>query len=99
MDLNGMVKDFTEEDLIIVLVGTKDLHHNEPAQLTVSQGTRSLFSLKQNTNILVNNVPYRWQKNWTLFHEDINSILTRAHFTKHGPHYNQHGKELIADFF
>lgn len=45
-----------ENDFIIVLAASNDVHHNEPAQLTVTQGIRYSFSLDRETNILVNQV-------------------------------------------
>lgn len=31
-----------------------------------------------------------------LFYGDVNSMLTRSHFTRHGLHYNKMGKKLLA---
>lgn len=55
-----LLKDFDENDFIIVLAGSNDVHNNEPAQLTVThtQGIRHLCSLGRETNILVNHILY-----------------------------------------
>lgn len=118
----NMVRDFGEEDFIILLAGTNDLHPREPAQLTVAQGIHLLLSWKLKTNILFNSVPYRYDhpsRNNNIFftnctlsktikdykgglnihYEDVNAVLTRSDFTRHGLHYSQRGKQRLAGFF
>lgn len=116
-----LLQVFDENDFIIALAGSNDVHHNEYAQLTVTQGTRHLLSLDRETNILVNHIPYQYNNNPMLndrisfctkliskmVHdylgnlnvscEDINSVLQRSHFMKHGLHYSRRGKQFLGD--
>jgi hypothetical protein len=59
-DGSSLIKDFTNEDYVILLAGTNDAHYNEPALITVPQGINSLLSLKSNTNVLINSIPFRY---------------------------------------
>lgn len=116
------VRDYTHNDFIIVLAGSNDLDYNQPAQLTVSMGIKSLLSLNLDTNIIINSIPFRYDnpslndnidflnqtvfksvRNYkgdlNLFFNDVNAILTRSHFTRHGLHYNRRGKRLLAQHF
>lgn len=54
----GFVKDFAEEDFIIVLAGTNDVHPNEPAQLTIAKRLNMLFLLDKRTNVFLSHIPY-----------------------------------------
>lgn len=56
----GFAKNFTAHDAIIVLAGSNDVNLNEPAQLTITQGIKSILSTNQTTNILINQIPYRY---------------------------------------
>lgn len=75
----GLVKDFTENDCVIILAGTNDLHRDEPFQLTLDQGMRCLTEVDLRTNVLVCGVPYR--HDYPVLNDNIcyaNSYLSRA---------------------
>lgn len=118
----SFVKDLTDKDFVIILAGSNDAHRNEPTQLTIAQGLKSLFSIKNNTNILVNSIPYRhddtslnnrifftnhiiskmigeYKGGLNISYGDINSVLRRSHFTKHGLHYSRLGKAFLGRHF
>ncbi|XP_039282942.1 uncharacterized protein LOC111046414 [Nilaparvata lugens] len=73
------VKDFTKDDVIVILAGTNDFHVDEPHQLTVFQGINALLKLRLKSKIVVCSVPYRYD-NLSL-NENIlfsNSYLSRV---------------------
>lgn len=57
---NGLklLEGFTDQDFVILLAVSNDAHKYKPIQLTISQGLKSLFSIKVKTNILINSIPY-----------------------------------------
>lgn len=113
------VKDFQRGDTVILLAGSNDVHLHEPAQLTVTQGIKSLLSLDLEMNVILNLIPYRYDNpslndrisfcngiitnlvhdyngKLNIFCDDINLVLGRSHFTRHGLHLNRQGKRRLG---
>lgn len=117
-----LFKDFSMKDYVICMAGTNDLGKHEPSQLSVHTGLVELLSVKVKTNIIINELPYRYDacelndniyflnqkiKSLVKSHRgysrvslcSTNDILRRNHFTKHGLHFNKHGKRTIGNFY
>ncbi|RZF37856.1 hypothetical protein LSTR_LSTR016037, partial [Laodelphax striatellus] len=72
------VRDFSVDDVIVILAGTNDVHLYEPYQLTLLQGMDALFDLNLNTNIVVCGCPCRYDD--PTLNDDIqyfNSYMSR----------------------
>lgn len=121
-DCLPIITDFTQNDYVVLLAGTNDVDGLSPHHITVHQGLSKLLNMKATTNIIVSDVPYRydsqnlnddiWYLNSTikrrvneyrgkqnLIHCATNEVLQREHFTRHGLHYNQKGKSILAKTF
>lgn len=55
-----LVEEFSKKDYVVVLGGTNDLGVGEPSQLTLHQGMKNLLSWNADTNIVIVDVPYRY---------------------------------------
>lgn len=115
-------KNFTKEDFVICIAGTNDVGKHEPCQLTIHTGLNELLAAKVDTNIIINEIPYRYDigdfnnkifflnqkirsviksysgKKSTLICP-TNNLLGRSHFTRHGLHFNKHGKRVLGEFY
>lgn len=67
-----LAKNFTKKDYVIIIAGTNDLNRNEPAQLTTHQGLTELFCWKVETNVIIVEVPYRYNDSY--MNENISYI-------------------------
>lgn len=47
-------------------------------------------------NSTLSKVVQKYKGSLTVHYNDVNLVLNRSHFTKHGLHYNKHGKRLIG---
>lgn len=115
----AFIEECSNNDFIVLLAGTNDIGRCEPSQLSITQGVKSLLSLRVDTNVIINSVPYRFDKtqfNDNIFYAnmaitrlvrdyrgplrlsygDLNAVLNRNHFTRHGLHINKAGKRVLG---
>lgn len=105
-----LVEGFSKKDYVVVLGGTNDLGVGEPSQLTLHQGMKSLLSWNVDTNIVIVDVPYRYDcpelndniyfhnnniKKYIKKHEGKSNLIhLRINESLRRTHYTNHGLHL-----
>lgn len=107
--LPNQLKDFTDNDICIIIGGTNQSDTADDGG-TFQTALHDIENFSLKTNIILCSVPLRYDK--TEFNKNINEMnkkiknvnnvfffvcpFSREHFTSHGLHFSQLGKENIA---